>query len=148
MTNRYVVADTDDSGKVRQNKTKAETGLGYALSMALQNKWENVVIVVPRIGNFDTTDLGMTIDNLKIPNLTVSRLRRHESVKIGGTNISVVSSTSIDSIRDVDVLIAYASTSRDIARIDALYNVNNIVYIPWLVDEEQEWKTKWNPNVI
>ncbi|MCB8769399.1 hypothetical protein [Acinetobacter soli] len=90
----------------------------------------------------------MTIDNLKIPNLTASRLRRHESVKIGGTNISVVSSTSIDSIRGVDVIIAYTSTPEDLARIDALYNVNNIVYIPWLANEEQEWKNKWNPNVI
>ncbi|MCB8769398.1 hypothetical protein [Acinetobacter soli] len=148
MTNRYVVADTYPNGQVRQNITKAEIGLGYAVSMALHNKWENVVIVVPRIGSFDTSDLGMTIDNLKIPNLTASRLRRHESVKIGGTNISVVSSTSIDSIRGVDVIIAYTSTPEDLARIDALYNVNNIVYIPWLANEEQEWKNKWNPNVI
>lgn len=131
----------------RDNDQKAILGFRKALEVAINEELKNIVIVVPSIGSFDSTDLGSIIDSLNVKNLTASRLRRHQPVILeGGINIRAIPSNKISKslgYNEVDILVAYASTEKDMEEIDSLYNVKNIIYIPWMESEEEYVKNKW-----
>ncbi len=130
---------------------KARSGFAKALQIAAEEGLKSIVIVVPRIEGFERSHLGFLIDSLKIPKVTASRLRRHESVVISGINIKIVPSSKISKLlgyEGVDVLIAYNSTVNDMEEIGALYNIKNIVHIPWSEQEQEYAINKWKPALI
>lgn len=143
MTDRFSVDTTN-----RSNVEKAVLALREAIDIATAQNLTNITIVVPNIGSFDDTDLGEAIDSLNHPILTASRLRRHKPIVIEGISFDAVPSSNIKNIRSAGVLIAYASTLTDLGKIDNLNFVDNIIYVPWLPDEERSWVAKWNPTII
>lgn len=130
---------------------KARLGFAKALQIAAEESLKSIVIVVPRIEDFERSHLGFLIDSLKIPKVTASRLRRHESVVISGIKIKIMPSSKISKslgYEGVDLLIAYNSTEKDMEEIGALYNIKNIVHIPWSELDQKYAMDKWNPTLI
>lgn len=136
----------------RSNEQKAVLGLRKAIQIAVDEGLKNIIIVFPNIGGLDSSDLGKVIDSLGISNMTASRLRRHEPVLIGDSiDVKAISSMKITKsigIQEVDVLIAYASTINDMKEISELYNIKNVVYIPWLDEEESYIRNQWSAIII
>ncbi len=146
MTKHFLVS----SGE-HYTDEKARLGFAKALQIAAEESLKSIVIVVPRIEDFERSHLGSLIDSLKIPKVTASRLRRHESVVISGIKIKIMPSSKISKslgYEGVDVLIAYDSTVKDMEEIGALHNVRNIVHIPWSDKEQKYAIDKWKPALI
>lgn len=144
MTQRYTF-------EMESRDHKQITALGFAkvLDLVMSSAAEKVVIVVPTISGFSSSVLGEMIDALGRRDITSSRLRRHELVQIDSAHFELVSSLDIDrKIQQADVLLAYCSTEQDLEKIDRLSRVENIVYIPWLKEEQESWIAKWNPEIL
>ncbi|MFW6762020.1 hypothetical protein ACODTN_04325 [Acinetobacter pittii] len=143
MIKRYTVdiANTDH---------KKITAIGFAklLDFIVNGDVEKVILLVPQIGNFQHVGLAEIIDSLGHKIFNSKKLKKDHVIQINNSEIELVSSRDIKKIRQADVLFAYCSSGKDLTVIDQLSGIKNIIYIPWIPEEQAEWIKKWNPEII